>query len=308
LNTAAEFNLTYCAVLTTFNAEKTVVQALESVLAQSILPAEIIIVDDCSSDATLKILESKFAHLPNIRIIVNRVNSGQSYSRNAAANLASADVIVIFDDDDVSLPDRAKVHLQLHQDGSNISFVSSIKKYSEMYQISCNNEDRKLVRLEAATLLKRLVFGHQSDALGKIWIPASTSAFDRKYFLDIGGYDVQMRRLEDAELVIRAAMKGCISSWSPKILVSRKSTHSNIKGGTIEMDFEKLLLMKYRDLLTKSEFKRALSLINVRRAYFSKDFLLLFRLTFLHPSLLFGGQGRFFAFTKRILHDRRQRG
>ncbi len=308
MNTAAEFNLTYCAVLTTFNAEKTVVQALESVLAQSILPAEIIIVDDCSSDATLKILESKFAHLPNIRIIVNRVNSGQSYSRNAAANLASADVIVIFDDDDVSLPDRAKVHLQLHQDGSNISFVSSIKKYSEMYQISCNNEDRKLVRLEAATLLKRLVFGHQSDALGKIWIPASTSAFDRKYFLDIGGYDVQMRRLEDAELVIRAAMKGCISSWSPKILVSRKSTHSNIKGGTIEMDFEKLLLMKYRDLLTKSEFKRALSLINVRRAYFSKDFLLLFRLTFLHPSLLFGGQGRFFAFTKRILHDRRQRG
>ncbi len=308
MNTAAEFNLTYCAVLTTFNAEKTVVQSLESVLAQSILPAEIIVVDDCSSDATLKILESKFGRLPNIRIIVNRVNSGQSYSRNAAANLASADVIVIFDDDDVSLPDRAKVHLQLHQDGSNISFVSSIKEYSEIYQISCNNEDRKLVRLEAATLLKRLVFGHQSDALGKIWIPASTSAFDRKYFLDVGGYDVQMRRLEDAELVIRAAMKGCISSWSPKILVSRKSTHSNIKGGTIEMDFEKLLLMKYRDLLTKSEFKRALSLINVRRAYFSKDFLLLFRLTFLHPSLLFGGQGRFFAFTKRILHDRRQRG
>jgi glycosyltransferase involved in cell wall biosynthesis len=308
LNTAAEFNLTYCAVLTTFNAEKTVVQALESVLAQSILPAEIIIVDDCSSDATLKILESKFGRLPNIRIIVNRVNSGQSYSRNAAANLASADVIVIFDDDDVSLPDRAKVHLQLHQDGSNFSFVSSIKEYSEMYQISCNNEDRKLVRLEAATLLKRLVFGHQSDALGKIWIPASTSAFDRKYFLAIGGYDVQMRRLEDAELVIRAAMKGCISSWSSKILVNRKSTHSNIKGGTIEMDFEKLLLMKYQDLLTKSEFKRALSLINVRHAYFSKDFLLLFRLTFLHPSLLFGGQGRFFAFTKRILHDRRQRG
>ncbi len=308
MNTAAEFNLTYCAVLTTFNAEKTVVQSLESVLAQSIPPAEIIVVDDCSSDATLKILESKFGRLPNIRIIVNRVNSGQSYSRNAAANLASADVIVIFDDDDVSLPDRAKVHLQLHQDGSNISFVSSIKEYSEIYQISCNNEDRKLVRLEAATLLKRLVFGHQSDALGKIWIPASTSAFDRKYFLAIGGYDVQMRRLEDAELVIRAAMKGCISSWSSKILVNRKSTHSSIKGGTIEMDFEKLLLMKYQDLLTKSEFKRALSLINVRRAYFSKDFLLLFRLTFLHPSLLFGGQGRFFAFTKRILHDRRQRG
>jgi len=308
LNTAAEFNITYCAVLTTFNAEKTVVQALESVLAQSILPAEIIIVDDCSSDATLKILESEFGRLPNIRIIVNQVNSGQSYSRNAAANLASADVIIIFDDDDVSLPDRAKVHLQLHQDGSNISYVSSIKEYSEMYQVSCNNEDRMLVRLEPTTLFKRLVFGRQSDVLGKIWIPASTSAIDRKYFLAIGGYDVQMRRLEDAELVIRAAMKGCISSWSSKVLVNRKSTHSDIKGGAIEMDFEKLLLMKYQDLLTKSEFKRALSLINVRRAYFSKDFLLLFRLTFLHPSLLFGGQGRFFAFTKRILHDRRQRG
>ncbi len=307
LNTATEFDLTYCAVLTTFNAEKTVAQSLESILTQSILPAEIIIVDDCSSDATLKILESKFSRIPNIRVIVNEVNSGQSYSRNVAASLSSSDVIVIFDDDDISLPDRAKVHLQLHQGGSDFSFVSSKREYSEEYQIICENNDRVLIKLEPANQLKRLVFGLQSDGLGKVWIPASTSAFDRKYFLALGGYDVQMRRLEDAEIVIRAATYGCICSWSSSILVKRKVTHSNVKGGTIEMDFEKLLLLKHQDLLSKSELKRALALISIRRAYFSKDLHLMVKLTLLHPGLLFGRQSRLIAFTRRLLHDRRQR-
>lgn len=308
MNTATNIQSTYCSILTTFNAEKTVAQAVESILAQSIIPAEIIIVDDCSSDSTLKILESNFSDIPNLRIIVNSVNSGQSYSRNNAARLSSADVIIIFDDDDTSLPDRAEVHLQLYEVGSNISFVSSIKEYSDSYLVNCENEERIFVRLEPVTLLKRLLLGQQSNSLGNTWIPASTSAFDRKYFLEIGGYDVQMRRLEDAEIVIRAAKNGCICSWSSKVLVSRKSTYSAVKGGSIEMDFEKLLLMKYQDLLSKSESSRALHLIDIRRAYFSKNLLRLVRLTCLHPSLLFGPQGRFFAFAKRLLHDRRQRG
>jgi hypothetical protein len=73
------------------------------------------------------------------------------------------------------------------------------------------------------------------------------------------------------------------------------------------MDFEKLLLLKHQDLLSKSELKRALALISIRRAYFSKDLHLMVKLTLLHPGLLFGRQSRLIAFTRRLLHDRRQR-
>ena len=308
MNTTTNIKLTYCAILTTFNAEKTVVQALESILAQTITPAEIIVVDDCSSDSTRKIIEQKFSHVPNLKIFVNQVNSGQSYSRNRAAMLSSSDLIIIFDDDDISLSARAKVHLEMHQSGADISFVSSTKEYSDSYQVSCENEDRMLIQLEPISLLKRLAFGQQNDALGRTWIPASTSAFGREFFCAMDGYDVQMRRLEDAEVVIRAAKNGGVSSWSSRVLVTRKSTHSKDKGGVIEMEFEKLLVVKFQDLLSKSEFSRALNLIDIRQAYFSRDLLLLVRLTCLHPSLLFGPQGRFFAFLKRLLHDRRQRG
>jgi glycosyltransferase involved in cell wall biosynthesis len=308
LNTITNTNSTYCAILTTFNGEESIVQAVKSILAQTIKPSEIIIVDDCSTDSTLEILEREFGHIANLRIIVNAVNSGQSYSRNIAARLSSSDLLIIFDDDDISLSDRAREHIQFYEDGANVSFVSSVKIYSNKYQVSCENEERILVKLEPISMLKRLVFGQQSNELGMTWIPASTSAIDRSFFLALDGYDERMRRLEDAEVLIRAAKIGCISSWSSKVLVTRSSTHSEDKGGAIESDFEKLLLFKHQDLLSKSEFRRALNLINVRRAYFSNDLFLMVRLTCSHPSLLFGPRGRFFAFLKRLLHDRRQRG
>ncbi len=308
MNNITNTNSTYCAILTTFNAEESIVQAVKSILAQTIKPSEIFIIDDCSTDSTLEILESEFSHIANLRIIVNAVNSGQSYSRNVAARLSSSDLLIFFDDDDISLSDRAREHIQFYEDGANVSFVSTVKIYSNQYQVSCENEERILVKLEPISMLKRLVFGQQSNELGMTWIPASTSAIDRGFFLALDGYDEHMRRLEDAEVMIRAAKIGCISSWSSKVLVTRSSTHSADKGGVIEADFEKLLLFKHQDLLSKSEFRRALNLINVRRAYFSNDLLLMVILTCSHPSLLFGPHGRFFAFLKRLLHDRRQRG
>ena len=306
MNTNKKIVKTYCSILTTFNAEKTVARAVESILLQSIKPTEIIIVDDCSSDTTLEILKSTFGHVPNLKIIVNPVNSGQSYSRNIAARQSTSDVIIVFDDDDISSPDRANEHLQMHECGSDVSYVSSIKEYSNSYKVSAVNENRMLVRLEPKALLERLVLGRQSNSLGKTWIPASTSAFDRGYFLSIGGYDVQMRRLEDAEIIIRAAKASCVGSWSPKILVTRMSTQSEEKGGAIETNFEKSILVRYQNLLSKSDLKLALNLIDIRCAYFSKNLLSLVKLTLLNPSLLFGLQGRFFAFIKRIVHDIRR--
>jgi glycosyltransferase involved in cell wall biosynthesis len=306
LNTANRNQATYAAILTTFNAEKTVARSVESILNQRTSPAEIIIIDDFSTDSTLQVLQDNFSHIPNLKIIVNPVNTGQSYSRNIAVNFATSDVIIIFDDDDISSPDRANMHLELYAKGSDISYVSSIKKYSDSYEINCENEDRMLVKLEPTPILERLVLGRKSSSLGETWIPASTSAFDRKYFLSIGGYDVQMRRLEDAEIIVKAAMNGCICSWSSTILVTRMSTRSGDKGGAIETVFEKLFLSKYQNLLSKSDLKLAINLIEFRDAYFSKNLLRMVRLAFLHPSLLFGPQGRFFAFAKRCLHDIRQ--
>ena len=104
MNTASSALATYAAVLTTFNAEKTIERALESILAQSISATEIVIIDDASQDATVKILHSSFNHVPNLTIIVNEKNSGQSFSRNIAAQISTSELLIFFDDDDISHP------------------------------------------------------------------------------------------------------------------------------------------------------------------------------------------------------------
>ena len=298
---------TYSAIVTTFNAQKMIKNVVNSILEQTIKAHEIIIVDDMSTDETVRILEDSFSHLLNLRIISNENNSGQSHSRNIAAQFSTSDLLIFFDDDDISHPERASEHFRMFESGADINFVSSIKKYPNSYEVLCQNEDRDVVKLDALTLLKRLAFGEQSNTLGKVWIPASTSAIGRSFFQSLGGFNTEMRRLEDAEIVVRAAISGCRGAWSSKVLVDRASTQSDLKGGTLEMDYEKRFVMTFQGLFTKTELNRAMKLIEIRRAYFSKKKVRLIFLSCTSPSLLIGSQGRLFAFIKRLVHDKRLR-
>ena len=307
MNTPPDKAITYCAILTTFNAQKMIKGAVNAILEQSIKAREIIIVDDMSTDETVSILEDSFSHIPNLKIFTNKSNSGQSHSRNLAAEFSTSDLLIFFDDDDISHSERASEHIRMFEIGADINFVSSIKKYSNSYEVLCENEDRNLVKLDAVSLLRRLALGEQDTALGQVWIPASTSAIGRSLFQSLGGFDTGMRRLEDAELIVRAAISGCCGAWSSKVMVVRASTQSDSKGGTLETDYEKKFVMKFQELLTKTELNRAMKLIEIRRAYFSRNRARLILLSLISPSLLIGPEGRLHAFLKRVLHDKRQR-
>ena len=307
LNTAPNKAVTYSAILTTFNAQTNIINAVNAILEQSVQAREIIIVDDMSTDATVIILNESFSHLSNLRIISNESNSGQSHSRNIAAQFSTSDLLIFFDDDDISLSERASEHIRMFESGADFNFVSSIKKYPNSYEVLCQNEDHNVVKLDAIALLKRLSLGEQANTLGKVWIPASTSAIGRSFFHSVGGFDTEMRRLEDAEIVVRAARRGCRGAWSSKILVHRASTQSSLKGGVLEMDYEKKFVLKFQDMFTKAELHRAMKLIEIRRAYFSKKRARLIFLSCTSPSLLFGPHGRLLAFFKRLAHDKKQK-
>ena len=101
MNTNLRAGLDYAAILTTFNAEATIADSLNSILAQSQEPHEIIVVDDCSTDGTVKILKYYEKLYPKMILVINESNSGQSYSRNIAAEISKSTFLVFFDDDDV---------------------------------------------------------------------------------------------------------------------------------------------------------------------------------------------------------------
>ena len=104
----------------------TVDRAFSSIVTQSMLPMEVIFVDDCSKDenATQKKLHSiqdRYAHLLNIVILKAEVNDGPGSSRNLGWNLATQPYIAFLDADDSWHPRKLAIQfewMQLHSDVS----------------------------------------------------------------------------------------------------------------------------------------------------------------------------------------------
>jgi glycosyltransferase involved in cell wall biosynthesis len=295
--------VTYAAILCTYNSEETALAALNAILLQSITPNEIIIIDDCSQDATTEIIQNAIESLPEVKLIKNEVNLGQSASKNKAAQIANSEILVFFDDDDISNPERAKAHFQMHLDSADISFVSSSKKYANGYSVECINQNLSLKDLSAKDWVLKLTTGKAKPSLKNLWVPSSTCAVNRTFFLALGGFDTSMRRLEDVEFFVRAAIAKGSASWTTQNLVIRNASFADDKGGKIDTQFEKKLLEKHKSLLTNNQYRNALSLSEVRSAYFSNQFVKFIWKVASNPLLLLTSIGRSLRFVERLIHD-----
>jgi succinoglycan biosynthesis protein ExoO len=93
-------------IIAAYNAAPFIGRAIESALAQTLPPLEIIIADDCSTDATLEVLEAAAEKKPAIRIIAMPRNGGPSAARNAAIKAATGEWLAVLDADDAFAPTR----------------------------------------------------------------------------------------------------------------------------------------------------------------------------------------------------------
>jgi len=91
-------------IMPLYNKEKYVRDAIESVLQQTYKNWELVIIDDCSTDNSVKIVE-EYTHLSNITLLKNKENKGCYYSRNKGLDYFKDkewDIFTIHDPDDVS--------------------------------------------------------------------------------------------------------------------------------------------------------------------------------------------------------------
>ncbi|MBL4653186.1 MAG: glycosyltransferase family 2 protein [Flavobacteriales bacterium] len=95
------------------NRENTIIQCVNSIISQTYLPKEIIIVDDGSSDNTVTILKSLNNEL--IRVITNKHSKGAQGARNEGIKAAKCDWIAFLDSDDEWLPDKLEKQASLIQ-------------------------------------------------------------------------------------------------------------------------------------------------------------------------------------------------
>lgn len=106
-------------VIPAYRAARTIGQALESIVAQTLPPQEVIVVDDGSDDNTCEIAESFRLKLGTVGLkIIRQQSSGAGAARNRGVVEASCPVIAFLDSDDDWLPDhlRASLGIMLEKD------------------------------------------------------------------------------------------------------------------------------------------------------------------------------------------------
>lgn len=97
-------------VMPAWNAERTIANAINSILNQTFLDWELIIVDDGSEDNTLRVVNQ---FLGDMRIrVIKKVHTGLVDSRNRGIQETKADIILTQDADDLSMPDRIEKCLE----------------------------------------------------------------------------------------------------------------------------------------------------------------------------------------------------
>ncbi len=98
-------------VIPCYRCGTTIRRAMESVFAQTVRPAEVILVDDCSGDGTLAVLEQIAEEYPSgwIKIIPLSRNAGAGGARNAGWDVASQPYIAFLDADDSWHPRKTEI-------------------------------------------------------------------------------------------------------------------------------------------------------------------------------------------------------
>ena len=97
-------------VMTLYNAEKYIKQAIDSVLNQTMKNFELIIVNDCSTDGSEEIVKTYTDE--RIKYFKNKQNSKVSFSRNFGVSQASGDYVAFIDSDDVWLNTKLERQLE----------------------------------------------------------------------------------------------------------------------------------------------------------------------------------------------------
>lgn len=218
-------------IIPTYNREKTIKRAISSVLNQTYKNIELIIVDDCSSDNTEKIIKTiKDERLKYYRL---EKNNGACYARNYGIKLAKGKFIAFQDSDDEWLPNKLEKQLNnMRKSNSELDFCSYLS----------NNRRRpkfiKKLSIKIQGYQKALALG---NFIGTPLLVIKKECAD--YYL----FDNELPRFQDWDFVLNLSNKYKIS-FTDQILAN-----TYVQSDSITKSNDKLI--KSIELMSKKNYK-----------------------------------------------------
>lgn len=178
-------------LMTTYNREKFIEEAIQSVLASTYKNFELIIVDDCSKDKTLEIARKYEVLDQRVKVFINEKNLGDYPNRNKAASYASGKYLKYVDADDY-----------IYSNGLEI-IVNQMEKFQEaavgLFSLAQNKEKPFPILLNPEQAYEYNFFG-----LGLFHKAPLSAIFRKDAFEEVGGF-MPDRMTSDFEIWHRMA-------------------------------------------------------------------------------------------------------
>jgi glycosyltransferase involved in cell wall biosynthesis len=203
-------------VIPAYNASRFIAATLESVLAQTFPPAEIIVIDDGSTDSTAEIAES-FG--PPVRVI-RRNNSGQAASRNFAVQQASCEWIAFIDADDLWDPCKLEKQKMALAETPGAELCYTARVCFEQTGHDCIRPTLTIPVPPARQIRKAL-------SRSTTFLPSSV-VIRRSVFLDAGGFNSHYKIVEDWDLWLRLLSAGVVFTACTEPLLLYRTHEASI--------------------------------------------------------------------------------
>jgi len=206
-----KFNKVISLVLPFYNAEKTLRKSIQSIVNQTFTEFEFILVDNNSTDGSLKIAQEFAEKDPRI-VILSEARQGVAYASNTGMKYASGKYVARTDADDVSLPDRLALQYQFLEKNTDIDLLGTRVNYKGD---SKNKGFQSYVELSNKVLTSEEIFLMQFVELQII----NPTIMFRKEAAERYGYYRHGDFPEDYELFLRWLNKGAKMAKLPDYLL-----------------------------------------------------------------------------------------
>jgi len=200
-----------------YNAENYLSDAVTSTINQTYTNLEIILMDDGSSDASLKIAQAFEKKDRRIKVISDGSNLGLPKRLNQLSEIAKGVYYARMDADDIMFPDRIKQQVEFLTKNPEVDLVGT-----GLVAINNNND---IIGLRKRNASNKITL---KTALMGVWAAHPTITGTTAWFKN-NRYNETLRRSQDFELWIRTVEKSNFASIKEPLLFYREASTSSIK-------------------------------------------------------------------------------
>lgn len=220
-------------IIPAYNAEKTIIRTLNSVVSQTREVYEVIVINDGSTDRTKDIVNEFVQKYPNIKLL-NKVNEGVSIARNCGIKESSGDFIAFLDSDDYWIENKIEKQLDILKNNPDIDLLGTAR----------NNEksgDFFLKKIGYLTAISAKLL------LYKNFFSTPTVIMKKRIAQDVGYFDEKQKYAEEGDYWIRICNhNNCYFLNESLVMTDEKPYfgHSGLSGNIKEMEKGELKNLK----------------------------------------------------------------